>query len=105
MQKANIFTNIPQTLNEELFTNIISKDGIKIERIISDGHTTNEGQWYDQESDEWVIVLQGEAVLSFEDEGEVRLKTGNYLNIPAHKKHRVSYTSPDEKTIWLAVYY
>ncbi|EDZ63639.1 protein containing Cupin domain [Sulfurimonas gotlandica GD1] len=105
MKKSNIFANIPTEINEELFEDIISKDGIKIERIVSKGHTTTEFEWYNQNGDEWVIVLKGEAVLEFEDADEVRLKEGDYLNIPAHTKHKVSWTKPDEETVWLAIHY
>ena len=105
MNKSNIFDSIPVTLKDELFEEIISKDGLKIERIVSYGHTTAEFEWYDQDSDEWVILLKGEAVLSFENRDDVRLKVGDYINIPAHTKHKVSWTPSDEESIWLAVYY
>lgn len=105
MNKSNIFESIPSSLKEELFEELVSKDSIKIERIISYGHTTPETQWYNQDNDEWVILLKGEAVLLFEDDDEVRLKAGDYINIPAFKKHRVSWTLPDEESVWLAVHY
>ena len=105
MNKSNIFESIPSNLKDELFEDIIKKDGLKIERIVSKGHTTAEFDWYDQDSDEWVILLKGEALLSFLDEDDVRLKAGDYLNIPAHKKHRVSWTLPNEESVWLAVHY
>jgi cupin 2 domain-containing protein len=105
MKKTNIFADIPKQLHEELFENIISKDSLKIERIISKGHISPNSGWYDQENDEWVIVLQGEAVLSFENKEEVRLKAGDYINIPAHTKHKVSWTLPEKETIWLAIHY
>ena len=105
MKTTNIFTNIPQELKDELFENIISNDKLKIQRIVSQGHTTQKFQWYDQDSDEWVILLQGDAIISFEDEKDIKLKSGDYINIPAHKKHKVSWTSTDIKTIWLAVHY
>lgn len=105
MKTSNIFANIPSEIKEELFEDIVSKDGFKIERIISKGHTTTEFEWYNQSSDEWVILLKGEAVLEFEDADEVRLKEGDYINIPALTKHRVSWTKEDEETIWLAIYY
>ena len=103
--KSNIFNNIPEELKEELFEELISKNNLKIERIVSYGHTTKENEWYDQDSDEWVILLQGKAIISFENEDDVELHTGDYLNIPAHKKHRVSWTQPKQETIWLAVRY
>jgi len=102
---SNIFSQIPSELKEEFFEDIISKEGLKIERIVSKGHTTKEGEWYEQKSDEWVIVLRGEAVLSFENSADVRLQEGDYLNIPAHTKHRVSWTKPDIETTWLAIHY
>ena len=105
MKKANIFALIPKQLNEELFEELVSKDGLKIERIVSKGHITTEFEWYEQRSDEWVILLKGEAVLSFFDEDDVRLKVGDYINIPALKKHKVSWTKPNAETVWLAVHY
>jgi cupin 2 domain-containing protein len=105
MNKSNIFDLIPATLKDELFEELISKDSLKIERIVSRGHATPEHEWYDQRSNEWVILLQGEAILSFLNENDVRLKAGDYINIPAHKKHKVSWTKPDENTVWLAVHY
>ena len=101
----NIFKNIPQTLQEELFEEIVKSESVKIERIISDGHASPKSGWYDSAQNEWVIVLQGEAILSFENEADVALKRGDHHNIPAHKRHKVAYTSLSEKTIWLAVYY
>lgn len=101
----NIFQNIPKKLEDEFFEELISKNGVKIERIVSFGHTTKEFEWYDQSTDEWVILLCGEAVISFLNEGDVRLRAGDYINIPAHKKHRVSWTKENEKSVWLAVHY
>jgi len=105
MKTKNILKNIPKDLAEEVFETIFLKDGLKIERIISKGHTTPTEQWYDQDSNEWVILLEGEAILSFEDSEDVKLSTGDYINIPAHKKHRVSWTTPNKETIWLAIHY
>ena len=105
MKKENIFTKIPKELKDELFEDILSQPNIKIQRIISQGHTTQEFDWYDQDSDEWVMLVKGAAVISFENEDNVELEVGDYINIPAHKKHKLSYTSQDEKTIWLAVHF
>ncbi len=108
MIASNIFNNIPLQAKEELFEDLLCKDSIKIQRIVSDGHSSpdsGENEWYDQDSNEWVILLEGEAILSFEDEEDVRLKSGDYINIPAHTKHKVSWTTPQSKTIWLAVHY
>ena len=105
MQVTNIFDNIPTQLHQELFQDIFSKDGLKIQRIVSQGEATQDDKWYIQEDDEWVIVLQGEATLSFEDDSDIKLSSGDYIHIPAHKKHKVSWTSSDEQTIWLVVHY
>ena len=105
MQVTNIFNNIPKQLDQELFQDIISKDGITIQRIVSQGEATQDDKWYIQEDDEWVIVLQGKATLSFEDDSDIKLNSGDYINIPAHKKHKVSSTDSKKQTIWLAVHY
>jgi cupin 2 domain-containing protein len=101
----NIFAKIPEQLPEEIFECILKKENIVIERIISNGHVTSAGQWYDQTEDEWVILLQGEATLLFEkNQRLVSLTPGDYLLIPAHTRHRVEWTLPDFNTIWLAVH-
>jgi len=104
IKKSNIFLDIDINLDAELFEDIIQKESFKLQRIISQGHTTPKGEWYNQDEDEWVMLLCGEAILSFEGEEDVRLVGGDHINIPAHKRHRVSWTKPDVKTIWLALY-
>ena len=101
----NIFKNIPASLPNELFEEIVAAHGMKIERIISYGHTTPQNEWYDQNRDEWVMVLRGEAILSFFDGDDVKMRAGDYITIHAHQKHRVSWTKPDEETLWLALHY
>lgn len=102
---ANIFKNIPEQLPEELIECIFKRDNIQIERIISKGHMTPAGQWYDQDEDEWVMLLEGEAVILYEkDHQTIHLNAGDYLLIPAHTRHRVEWTPPDLLTIWLAVH-
>ncbi|AKB86086.1 hypothetical protein MCMEM_2033 [Methanococcoides methylutens MM1] len=105
MEKYNIFNQIPVDLTHEIFETLVDQQGLLIERIISKKHVTPEGQWYDQEQSEWVMVLQGEAKLMFEDLEVVHLDTGDHINIPAHCKHRVIWTSETTETIWLAVHY
>ncbi len=106
MDIKNIFSDIPVQTPKEILETIIKSDQFKIERIISRGQATTEGDWYDQEKNEWVLVLRGNAGLLFEGSEEiVIMKTGDYINIPAHKKHRVEWTDPKEETIWLAVHY
>uniref|UniRef100_A0A832H2W3 Cupin domain-containing protein n=1 Tax=Oscillatoriales cyanobacterium SpSt-402 TaxID=2282168 RepID=A0A832H2W3_9CYAN len=101
----NIFEELPGNLEMEVFEILASSDTTKIERIVSKGHTTASGKWYDQDRHEWVIVLQGEALLIFEDGESMRLTQGSYVNIPAHTKHRVDWTDPTQETIWLAIHY
>ncbi|MDD2699083.1 MAG: cupin domain-containing protein [Arcobacteraceae bacterium] len=105
MEKSNIFKHIPKDLQDELFEDIISTDTLKIERIVSYGHTSPQVGWYESQLNEWVIVLEGEAILTFEDGGDVTLKVGDYLNIKALQKHKVSWTALDNKTVWLTIYY
>lgn len=101
----NLFANIPAELPEELFETLLESPSVKIERIVSRGHTSPEDYWYDQKQDEWVILLQGEARLAFADqERELAMKPGDYVFIKAHEKHRVSFTSQDQDTVWLAVF-
>ena len=102
--KNSIFGNIPQNIPEELFENIVSTKNIKIERIISKGHTSPSYGWYDQEENEWVILLEGEASIEFEDK-TIHLKKGDYINIPSHQKHKVIKTSKNPPAIWLAIFY
>ncbi len=103
---GNLLQNLPADLSEEAFSPLAAGPSTKIERIVSLGHLTPPGQWFDQDWAEWVILLQGEARLEFEDEAEpVRLKPMDYLLIPAHKRHRVAWTAPERKTVWLAVHF
>jgi cupin 2 domain-containing protein len=83
---------------------ILAAAQVRIERIISHGHASPEGFWYDQDQHEWVVVLKGAARLQFENR-MVEMKSGDFINIPAHRRHRVEWTTPDEPTIWLAVFY
>ena len=106
MQSGNIFSDIPQGIDQERVEVILSSGSLRIEQIISGGWSTPPGQWYDQEQDEWVILLAGSATLMIEGLSEaISLKPGDYVNIPAHKRHRVEKTDEAEETIWLAVHY
>ena len=100
----NLLANLPRDLPEELTTVLQKGTQVRIERIVSHGHQSPDGFWYDQPTNEWVLVLQGAARLEFEDR-MVEMGPGDFVNIPAHQKHRVAWTSPDEPTIWLAVHY
>lgn len=101
----NLFQAIPSDLSEEVFECIAESDSVRIERIISKGHTSPASGWYDQDQHEWVVVLKGEAKIEIQDEGEQHLLPGSHLNIPAHQRHRVTWTRPDTETIWLTVHY
>lgn len=101
----NIFKDIPENLTEELIQTLIEKDKIRIERIISKGHSSPKDFWYDQEENEWVILLKGKAKLRFENDSLIELNGGDHINIPANKKHRVEWTESNQETIWLAVFY
>ena len=106
----NLFDNIPEDLPEdlpeELFERLVESSCMRIERIISRGHSSPESGWYDQEENEWVLVLKGEGRLRFEqDERLVELAAGDFINIPAHTRHRVEWTTPEMETVWLAVFY
>jgi cupin 2 domain-containing protein len=103
--KENIFSSIPEDLKDEVFQSIIKNDKLKLERIISYAHKTPEGEWYDQEWDEWVLLIKGAAGLLIEGEDELELQTGDYILLPAHKRHRVTWTAADEETVWLALHF
>jgi cupin 2 domain-containing protein len=100
----NLFRDFPGQLPEELFTTLLDDGGVRVERIVSHGHASPDGFWYDQDRAEWVVVLRGAARLRFED-SVIELGPGDFVNIPAHRKHRVEWTTPDEPTVWLAVHY
>jgi cupin 2 domain-containing protein len=100
----NLFEGVPAGLPLELVTVLTENQHVRIERIVSAGHASPEGFWFDQEEHEWVMILQGAARLRFEDM-ILEMKPGDFVNIPAHRKHRVESTTPDEPTIWLAVHY
>ena len=106
MKTINIFSDIPETIPEEIFETILTSKTITIERIISKGHRSEKGFWYNQEKNEWVILLKGAARICFENqENPVCLNPGDYILIPAHCKHQVEWTDPDKTTIWLAVFF
>jgi cupin 2 domain-containing protein len=93
------------TESNEFSEKLIETVGVTIERIISTGQVTPDGKWFDQEREEWVLLLQGNAEIEFEGEGIIQVQTGDYLNIPARKKHRVTFTSAVPPCTWLAVHY
>jgi cupin 2 domain-containing protein len=107
VQAGNLFADIAAGgSEEEAVSEIFARTGLKVERILSQGQASPPGFWYDQAWNEWVIVLKGSAALQFEDEPAARaLGTGDYVFIPARKRHRVEWTDPQQPTVWLAVHF
>ena len=106
MIPQNIFQEIPTPLPEELVETLLTRKEFRIERIVSHSHASPPDFWYDQEEHEWVILLSGAARLTLEGSPEpIQLAPGDYLNIPAHRRHRLEWTHPDQDTVWLAVFY
>ncbi len=104
MPISNIFDALTEA-EEERFDALLSRPGLRIERIVSTGQSSPPGFWYDQPEDEWVLVLRGSAGLQLEGEAERTLRAGDFLLLPAHCRHRVSWTSDAEPTVWLAVHF
>ena len=101
----NLFSDIPSDPGDEFFETLAASEQATIERIVSKGHTSPDEGWYDQDRHEFVVVLKGSARLEFEDGGISDLAAGDWLNIPAHRKHRVAWTDETTETVWLAVHY
>ena len=105
MKLSNIFNDIPENLPQELTQDLLRSPHATIERIVSRGHCSAKGFWYDQDWDEWVLLISGKARIEFKDEPELtQLEPGDHLLIPAHVQHRVAWTEPHTDTIWLAVH-
>ena len=103
---GNLFAAIPSRLTDEEITTLLASPGLRIERIVSRGQASPPGFWYDQPQAEWVIVLAGRAELGFDDrDATTRMEPGDWLHIPAHRRHRVAWTDPTQATIWLAVHH
>jgi len=105
MRTKNIF-ELPEKINtqEELFEALIKTPDILIERIISAGQVSPPDFWYDQEKDEWVVLLQGNAIIEYDNGEKTELFSGDYLFIPSHLRHRIIYTSANPVCIWLAIH-
>lgn len=103
---GNLLEPVSGALGRERIDEILRGDNVRIERIVSHGHRSPEGFWYDQKESEWVALLAGRAGLRFEGvEEPVVLNPGDHVDIPAHTRHRVEWTADDEDTVWLAVFY
>ena len=102
---GNLFAAIPPSLPAELIEPLAAAGAVRVERIVSRGHASPPGSWYDQDRDEFVLLVSGAARLLFEgDPGPVELRPGDHLTIPARRRHRVEWTTPDGPTVWLAVH-
>jgi cupin 2 domain-containing protein len=102
----NLLSNLPVRLAGEQVDLLLKKPGLRIERIVSTGQVSPPGFWYDQPDDEWVLLLAGAAAVAFEDEPAARtLRPGDWMEIRAHRRHRVEWTDPTEPTVWVAVHY
>jgi cupin 2 domain-containing protein len=105
-ERQNIFAALPAVATAEQLDVLLSAPNVRIERIVSAGHATPPGQWYDQDWAEWVLVVQGSAALLIEGEGAARrLGPGDFVHIPPHVRHRVEWTDPAQPTLWLAVHF
>ena len=102
----NLFADLPQHLASEEFRDLFAAPGLRIERIVSTGQVTPQGEWLEQAWGEWVILLQGAARLRIAGEAAaVTLLVGDYLHIARGTRHRVEWTDPAMPTVWLAVHY
>jgi cupin 2 domain-containing protein len=103
---GNLFADIPARLDREQITTLISAPDLRIERIVSRGQSSPPGFWYDQAQSEWIIVLAGSAMVTFDgDSAAIRMGPGDHVHIPAHRRHRVEWTDPAQATVWLAVHH
>ena len=103
---GNLFAGIPGELSGELAETLAKAEGVRIERIVSRGHSSPADFWYDQEQTEWVVLLSGSAVIRFEQDPAPRVvRPGDWLEIPARCRHRVDATAADEDSVWLAVHW
>jgi cupin 2 domain-containing protein len=103
---GNLFADVPEHGAAEQFRELLTRHGIRIERIVSSGQASPPGFWYDQPHAEWVLLLRGEARLRFEDQPDpIALEPGSYVDIAPHRRHRVEWTDPEQATIWLAIHY
>jgi cupin 2 domain-containing protein len=102
--RGNLRAGIPETLGGELVTALVASGGARLQRIVSRGHVTPAGSWYDQDEDEWVLVVAGAARLEIEGRGEIALADGDWIELPRGLRHRVTHTAPDRDTIWLALF-
>lgn len=100
----NLLVDLPDARAGEIFTTLLTRPGVRIERIVSMGQATPADEPYRQAHDEWVVLLAGQARLRLEGGGEHLLVPGDQMLIPAGTRHWVSWTALDVPTVWLAVH-
>jgi cupin 2 domain-containing protein len=100
----NLLADIPSNLPDEVVQTLLKSSHVRIERIVSHGHRSPDDFWFDQDENEWVLLIAGAARLEFENE-MVELTPGSFVSIPAHRRHRVAWTDPERATIWVAVWW
>lgn len=107
MESGNLFDDLPATSTvDEAMATLLATPAFRLVRIVSTGQTTPNGEWYDQDEAEWVMVVTGSADLLIEgEEGARRMKAGDHVLIPSHVRHRVEWTDPDKPTVWLALHF
>jgi cupin 2 domain-containing protein len=105
IEKKNIYYSIPEFSKKEVFEDILNAENLKVERIISYPDSIPENQWYDQDNEEWVLLLKGSATLEFSNNEIIELFPGDFILIPAHMKHKVNKVDKNAPTIWLALHY
>ena len=98
----NLLRSSEQPANAEETKTLFTADDARIEQIVSHGHSSPDGFWYNQPDAEWVALIKGFATLLVEGQGSLELGAGDYLLIPAHVRHRVESVSDD--AVWLAVH-
>jgi cupin 2 domain-containing protein len=105
MPPNNLFTALPPAGPEEVVETLLTRGVVRIQRIVSTGQASPPGFWYDQDEDEFVVLLAGAATLSFADGRELAMRPGDVVDIPAHCRHRVESTQADPPTLWLAIFH
>ncbi len=103
---GSLFDISEVSIDEEFFETLVEKEGLRLERIVSHAHATPEDKWYDQDRDEWVVLISGSATLRFAQPDEtVHMLPGDFVAIAAHRRHRVDSTASDQPTVWLALHH
>ena len=106
LQTGNLFSGEAKREGEERIDMLVTGQRLNVERIVSMGHTSPAGFWYDDSRAEWVVLLSGAPVLEFEEESTLYdMRPGDYVLIAPHCRHRVAWTHEDEPTVWLAIYH